>query len=48
MALGDAIGSNLTNMTLILGLVLSLSPLGVSPPTYSIATTFVLIVTASF
>jgi len=48
MALGNAIGSNLTNVSLILGLVLVLSPLGVSLQAYSIATAFLLIVTSSF
>jgi len=48
MALGNSIGSNLTNMTLVLGTVLLLAPLEVDIGALRIATTFVLIATGTF
>jgi len=48
MALGNSIGSNLTNMTLVLGIVLLLAPLEVDIGALRVATTFVLIATGTF
>ena len=48
MALGNSIGSNLTNMTLILGTVFLIAPLEVNIQSLRLATTFVLIVTSTF
>ncbi len=48
MALGTSVGSNLTNMTLILGTVLLLAPIQVDVQSLQLATTFVLIVTSTF
>lgn len=45
LAIGDAIGSNLTNLTLILGIVLLTSPLAVDPIIFSEILPFLLITT---
>lgn len=48
MSLGTSVGSNLTNMTLILGTVFLLAPIQVNVQSLQLATTFVLIVTSTF